>query len=633
MSDMTATLSVVNQTPFTLTRSSFDDPKDGTYETQPPSTISAGCTGSFIVHKTHDYYTVAPEGFVNYSFNNGIQDTTVTISWNVPDNNRDDSAYTGWSDNGDASVSVSADRSDQDDQSASYTVTYHWTTTLQDYDMVMAMSMYTINTQLSTLCSEGLIAKKLDVVVNDGSGWSELSVTGMWAPSVAAIQGDDGALTLKLNHVNGTLKYVESGQPCSTSLSAVTIAFTVPVALQTVSDASGLITTTAGSQQASALLAQGFSVLELFLDLTNPSNISQMTVTGVTLSDAARSTLAAALRQYTAGQNRWPVGLLGSAAGSHPTTPVPGLIPTAARFSTTWNSADAGLSTLNYLVTMQNRGLPAAPDAGDFATPWIPSSDVYGTYALTYERFQSSYVEGVILSQIASALGLSNGLVFQGVSWMGSTSSDNSDLNGGRGQKIPIDDMPDAYYLETKSLACTVQWTSFNPPTLSGTCTASVAYEVRDWPLVWVGPPTKLGDVTYTQPFTFVITLNGSGDVPISPSFSYNLDPNQFSYVEDTGGLVNVIDEIAAWVCGVFGWEYTSVNACIESATQSAVQQALQQLGGNFASKAATLLGGDTNLMVFPTGATATYGAATITTDSNNTPQTLRVNFTFQTPS
>lgn len=442
MSARDAYLTIYNNTGYDLINLQTPTPKDGIIRTAPASSIAAGASSTMEVSKSSDASTVGPQGCISYQLLCQGQSYTVQINWNFPDNSATSAAYTV---SGDARFAPSTVQNNSYGEHTQYIDLYIYfsATTLNNWDMVLAITQATLNNQLELLASTAVMPGSIQE--SSPAGSLSLSLPRVPTPSVV-ITSVNNQLLLQLPVKSGT---VTPAGASAVDLAGYTISVPANISAANLDSSEGLFLTPEVASRVNAQLLNGLSVLALSLDLQAAALAGQdpaaPTLTATNGQDsitdsAVLGTLAAGLSVWaTTRAAKATVGRLVLSCVAHSNNPtssqssLPGLVPTQSSFSTTYNSGNPDWSTLNVLM-MVNGNQPSANNLISFS-PLINDATVWMLQCIDLYAFSQGCMVPVVLPAIQAALGAQSapwGTV-PPTYWNISYELDNSDQSDGKG--------------------------------------------------------------------------------------------------------------------------------------------------------------------------------------------------------
>jgi len=616
---ISATLTLQNQSDLSLTGLSAPDPKDGSLSSKPASTIGPRSSSSFDV-KQNNSVSPGPEGTVTYDMSNGNSTWKVSFYWNYSSGPEHPENYTtsvspACSQIGTPATSITDDSGDH--HAVSYSVTYT-PQAPQDWDLVWAMSLGLINSQLSVLMDQGLIRWQFTQPLTPGAAagsdaaWPQLIVTTMDYPVVGIPDDATTHLTLSLPLTKATLQYLDGSTHQTLDLSGTTVVISLTLSQQPISDPSSLPINSSAKQQIQQLQSLNFGVYRLFADLRNPALFSSLKVirtadgSSVPLDSSAQSTLTSTL----GGLGEIDISLPTTATTKVPAS-TPQIVPTAFSPCTTLDRSNALYSSLNVCMMTRQRNLPLLATKFQFAAPLVPTDTSKGRLFLSQDTLGEGYVRPFVLPMLVNAANITTStnipslITPQGspLCYRFSASKNNGNLNGGRGQKVVVNNGFDQYVYATETFSFTTAPLTTLPGSqvgLSVSGSFQIVAEVNQYPLDTIGLDTRdpLGTNTYTQPWTATITLAAGESGKLLASISVSVGTLQSDSDSTLDGYIsNFFDSL-------LGWTTTSP----EQAIQQQMTTFVDTLAADFTKSA------DVNLslseyMILPTGGAYQYSA------------------------
>ena len=577
---ISATLTIQNQTDLAMTGLSAPNPKDGSFSSKPAPTIPARSSTSFDV-KQNNSLSPGPEGTVTYDMTNGNASWKVQIYWNYSSGAGHSQTYNTTISPATPGVSgpaTSITDNSGDHHAVSYFVNYT-PQAPQDWDMVWALSVGEINAQLSTLAFMGLIPSQFTQPLNphaaagSDDAWPQLIVKSMQSPTVLVPDNSTSHLELHFVMKTATLQYLEGASHQSLDLSGDTVIVTLNLSQQTVTDAATLSIDTTAKQKIQKLQALNFGVYRVFADLQNPALFSSLKViktsdnSAVTLSSSAQNALKATL----SGIGQLNLSIQATGTKSIPAT-TPLLIPTQYVLSSTQYPNDYRFSSLNLCMMTRYRNQPALTSRLQFTAPMVPTDSTKARLLISQDTLGECFLKPVVLPLIVQAADITTStnipslITSKGnpLCYGFSASKNNGGQNGGRGQKVVVNNGFDQYVYATETVSFT---TSPNLSadgkqvviSLSGSHT--VVAEVNQYPLdtFGIGSADPLGTSTYTQPWTGSITIAASERGQLLTTVAISLGSLQTHSNSTLDGYVsNFFDSL-------LGWTTTSPSQGIQS--------------------------------------------------------------------
>ncbi|MDC0712578.1 hypothetical protein POL68_29210 [Stigmatella sp. ncwal1] len=601
---ISANLVIKNSTGCTLDNLSAPEPKDGSFDSRPASSISPGSSTTFKVVQNNSV-SPGPEGFVTYDMNNGNQVFKLQFNWMYSSGPDHPESYTV-SPLADISSTVTITDDKGDNHDVTYEVRYQPQAPL-DWDMVWALSVGLMNSQLEILMDRGFIPWTFTqpvsptAAVGSDDAWPALIVGAMDYPSVVVPDSQTQHLDIHLPMTTATLQYLEGGVRKTLSLSGDTVIVSLDLSQQQVTDAATLSATTEAQQQIQGLQALNYGVYRIFADLRNPALFRALRVVStegggaISLSSAAQSTLETTLAGIGQLDVAYPV--------QAPPQPSALLVPTRFSASTTQDTSQPLFSSVNLCMMTRARNMPTVDRRFNFTAPIVPTDEAKARMMISQDTFGECYLAPVVLKVISEASGFpgsfqhtSNPLCYQF-----SSSKDNGDLNGGRGQKVNVNNGFDQYVYATGSATCTTAPDvneAGHPVVIGLTGSFKFVAEVSQYPLdtIGIGLKDKLGTNTYAQPWTGKITVSAGekGELLTQIQVSLGkLDSDENSTLD--GYISNFFDSL-------LGWTTTSPAATISKQAQVFVNDLTQA----FVDQAQVALSPD-DCVVLPTGAAYRY--------------------------
>lgn len=299
---------------------------------------------------------------------------------------------------------------------------------LQGFDMVVAITQASMNTQLFALYkakdTAGQYIIKRDLDINLEESGIELTGTigspeggGPWIEF--GVPGNSRAALFYLPVSSGSLKHwvIDHGKPVQKTIDFTDLTYAFKVNLDLVGiqqdDIKNNIPIPPVVKQHLANFTDDlFTVRALFMDFQNAD---------LSAYDKAKSTIPEALNtvkgisdfqsaienHFTSLSGTKNPYILGYAidsknqnadAGVHPT-----FVPTGATFSTFNDPHNSDLNALNFLVMTNKSGLPSAPGAGLFPENWATTTEYEGAFVLDSKLLFEEW----FLPTIKNSLGLS----------------------------------------------------------------------------------------------------------------------------------------------------------------------------------------------------------------------------------
>jgi hypothetical protein len=606
MSDRDAYITIHNNTGYPLTNLYAPDPKDGVFASKPASSIAYGSSSQFKVTKSNDASMFGPEGYLTYQFTCQGVTYTVRLDWNFPNDSASSAAYwiTGDSRVQSPSSTVNHDVGEHTQHIDAY-VEFN-ATTMNNWDIVFAMTQATLDNQILYLFQNGYLNKTISETTSSGT----LEINTLNAPSVAITQTPNTiALTLPVRKGS-----VTPAGHSTTDLSGYSIVVNAKISALTLSSGSQVLMSADTAAQVANYQGLGLTVMALFLDLqqASPSGMS-ITKAGTAITDSSvLNTVAAGLAAWGASSidSRWGLSFQGSSP--HPTaaqSPLPGLVPTSSSFSTTWYSANPSLSTLNILM-MVNGNAASGKNLTTFS-PLITDSNIWVFQKIDSAAFAKNYIRAAVLPSLQAALGANSVSWSTGsnVYWNISYKKDNSSQQDGKGTKTHEDNEADYYTLNSAMVNCDVNLLG---PSVSLKVYIWVNLESKTtkYPLFgasWL--PILVNDITDTpsEIAYFDIAPNASGQLSLVPRGAPTLSKGTPSV--KTGTVQSAID----WVKDSLGINNNSENFL----------SAEQSLTSSWSAASATNPVSATDLLqsvlVLPAGNFYTYAKIQLDSSNNTT--------------
>lgn len=499
------------------------------------------------------------------------------------------------------------------------------TTSLGDYNMVLAVTESAINTAIKyssiwsgTFDAYPPTAPDAPPPTDSSPGLHGVSMD----QPVVKLTGDNvgkDQVGMIITFTGGTLVYYSNYyyQMMSVDLTGWTLAFAASLAQTVVSSDADPSTLPAAVQQ--ALSSDIMSVEQLFLQ-TNTATWDNAQITdadGVVQDDSnLTGTMIDSFKNYMAEEESTDAQMVLSylTSSTDPTqggNPVPGLVPTSYNYTTTkYDPAGEGyddLSTLNYLIMTNKSPAPTDDTAGEFSQNWVPGPNTQGyggTIGIQGSLFNTDYIEPIILPVIQSALSFSSPLSSSNhmSPWSGSKSStEGPDLVNNTWTHSET-----VYATTTTSTSCTVaESTSGASLVISGQFYSKYSIDVH-----LLGQSIGGYYQTYTQPWSFGITLsaNTNGEMSLSAD---NFVMNQSDLVVSD---VKPNDD-GNWLQNELSKMWSDLEGLFEDFESSYVYQAQQEFNNNIeaidvdglSDDFNSALAGISSSIVFPGGETFTY--------------------------
>ncbi len=605
MSARDAYITIHNNTGYTLTNLSTPNPKDGIFASKPSSSISHGSSSKFEVSKSSDASAHGPEGYLTYQFVSQGVTYTVRLDWNFPNDDATGAAYwiSGDSRVQNPSSTVNHDVGDHTQHIDAY-VEFD-ATPMNNWDIVFAMTQTTLNNQILYLFQNGYLNKAISETTSSGT----LQIDTLNAPSVQITQTAD-TVTLMLPVRKGQV--TPSGYP-STDLGGYTLAVTATVGSLSLSSVNQVLMSEETAAQVAQYQGLGLSVMALFIDLqqASPSGLSITKGSSAITDSHVLNAVAAGLAAWGASSadSRWGLSYVGSTP--HPTpgqSPLPGLIPTSSSFATTWNSANASLSTLNVLM-MVNGNVASGKHLTSFS-PLITDPNVWIFQKIDNGAFGKNYMEAAVLPTLQTALGANSVHwgKYSSTYWNISYTKDNSAVNNGKGVKTVEDNEADYYTLNSASINCDVKLLGPNLG-MSVYIWANLESKTSKYPLFgasWL--PILVNDTTDTVSETalFDFASNDQGQLALvlqrtptvskgTPSSKTGTVQSVIDWMKDTLGIDNNVEDfIKTQQSLVSAWDTSSVTNAVQAV--DALNSVLVLPAGNVYTYSNILLDGNQNI-------------------------------------
>ncbi|TDL15920.1 hypothetical protein BD410DRAFT_795906 [Rickenella mellea] len=392
------------------------------------------------------------------------------------------------------------------------------------YDMVYGVTQDIINFQFKFLHATFIPGTKTTYIPQSLDTRPKPGGPGIFgtlgAPFVAISIGADTNfknIRLFLPVTNGTVVYRDDNDDLqSLSFNSWTLSFLVNIGKTEITpqNINTMLILDSVKQQLNALPSSVFQPYSLFLDLENANIITSLQVTGVdwsTVDPLVQEEVSVRLTFYftktvPSTGNPYIVGYPVHSKNPAVTDPLPFFAPTDIKFSTTANVQTPGLSTLNYLVTVNNRTPTTDPRAGIFSAPQAVAG-AQGFSMVSADLFVNQYIEGIFLNEVQNAFGVSETFRTTGPSSWGLFHLPDSTTQqvGTDSGLIPIN------LTTTLSTVCAAVLSTAGDQ-VALTLTGQFSCQL-DWNEDW----GKLGNlwlatVSHQQPFTITLGFSGGTD-------------------------------------------------------------------------------------------------------------------------
>lgn len=602
-------LTIKNSTGCTLNNLSAPDPQDGEYVSKPSSSIAPGGSTTFKVQQKNAM-SPGPQGYVTYDMNTGNQTGKLQFNWRYDSGTQHTEEYSVIAMVTPATWKTTLTDGSGDTHSNTYEVFYSEQAP-RDWDMLWALSVGLMNSQLEILMDKGLIPYSFTQLVSPGAApgsdaaWESLIVDTMDYPEVRVPDSQTQHLELHLPMTTATLQYLEGGARKMLALSGDTVIVLLDLSQQQVNDVATLEATPEAKQQLNGLRALNYGVYRIFADLRNPALFRSLSVkntasgAAVALSSAAQS----ALQKGLAG-----VGQIDLAypSDAHGTTPC--LVPTQFAASTTQYTSQPPFSSLNVCMMTRERNQPAINRKFDFTAPLVPTDGSKARLLFSQDTFGECYLAPVVLKVINDTLNKTVGATgsMQRIApliYRFSTAHNNSAQSGGRGQKVAVNNGFDQYVTATESSyyqSSPNLSTDSHQVIINLTGEFQVVADVDQYPLDTLGLNLKdhLGKSTYTQPWTGTITISAGEQGKLVTKITTALGaPSSDEDRSITGYVTNFFDAL-------LGWTTTTPADTISKQAQQAMNDLMAALNDNLKAAPAP-----EDCVVMPTGAPYYYAS------------------------
>jgi hypothetical protein len=496
----------------------------------------------------------------------------------------------------------------------------HAASALLDYDIVVAISQGTLNFQFQHLWKHKVLPQAFDIKV----GKKELNVTAMGPPVVdlamvtSKLARDAESALLKLPITHGSFTYWDTSgdDPVlkTEPLDGVTMAFRVELKLEETSlDA---IQRTSDQGDSSFNLVESFSdfseevfdishVLADFehvdLDTWDPDSsiLGGLSAEGGTELAKFWSTY---LQEAAKSANPY---ILGYSVTKQPDSQLPAdkalFAPTAATFSTSVHTPPspdtAGLATLNFLMAS---GSPdVSPPSGQFASNWIPSPDVYGTFAVSRQLFRERYVAQYVLPRIADAMGIPEAFTETATGWTvahsESSKTNHPNLDSG---------MVDVHQTDSYDAGCDVTIADGSFPvmvTASGYMYRKAFFEEHPLGI----DTTYWGDARQEWTLTIEVSAADNGELVLAPAVT----AGQLKTNSDESWLAKAADAVGGLFTRTVAQNMDDIKQLLGSIENDLVQA--------FQGRLAAGLNGLQTMIVMPAGDTFDFKQVALSPEGN----------------
>jgi hypothetical protein len=600
-------LTIKNSTGCTLNNLSAPNPQDGSYDSKPASSIAPGGSTTFKVVQ-NNALSPGPQGHVTYDLNTGPQTIKVQFNWRYDSGAQHTEEYSVAPSVSSVTWKTSLTDGSGDTHANTYEV-FYTEQPPRDWDMVWALSVGVMNSQLEILMDKGLIPYTFTQSATPGAApgsdaaWEQLIVSTMDYPSVQVPDSQTQHLDIHLPMTVATLQYLEGGARKTLPLSGNTVIVSLDLSQQQINDVASLATTSEAKDQLNGLRALNYGVYRIFADLRNPSLFRSLRVVStasgaaISLSSAAQS----ALQKGLAGTGQLDIAYPVDAPG----TPAL-LVPTQFAASTTQYTSQPPFSSLNVCMMTRGRNQPVINRKFDFTAPVVPTDSAKARMLISQDTFGECYLSPVVLKIINDTLSATVGAGgslrrTDPLTYQFTASKDNGNLNDGRGVKVAVNNGFDQYVLATESAyykASPDLSASGHQVTIHLSGQLQVIADVSQYPLdtIGIGLKNHLGTSTYTQPWTATITVSAGDQGKLITKITTALGSAFANEDKSISGYVtNFFNELLGWTTS------TPMNA-VSGQTQQAMNDLMTALNNNLQVAPAP-----EDCVVLPTGAPYYY--------------------------
>lgn len=482
---------------------------------------------------------------------------------------------------------------------------------LTGYDMVAALTQNFINSQLVGITQPPPDPNKppppsganeqpiqnsftMPLFPNAEAGstnaWNAVIVNSMNPPTIQILANNQVTLTIHI--LDGTIQCYEphSTTQMSVPIQNLDVSFTVNMALASITDVNSLAAPAATTARLQSFSPTIFSIQYLALDFESSQLMSSFNInsTEFATDSPQYKGLLNCFSTYFSNLNKsgnpyifgYPVS---TTQPSQANSTLPLFAPTSCEFSTTINSQNPGLSTLNYCLMTNNSPFPTEPNKGIFS-PWVTDLNVYGQFVVARDIFVSGYLVPIVLNNIRNALNDTDpGSVWSDNQnpnvwnlYLNETNivNDNYDVN-----LVKVPDELDYYYAYTNQVWSDVSLGNDTAGNLTITAACKASYYAKITAQIM---PNNWFDSTVTQDFTLTVTFSSdeAGSFSITPAVTSEEPQKQFN----PSAEVAVGQTVAGWLEDVFGMTFSHYYSDLGDNLTTAITNLTDAFSENIAS-------------------------------------------------